>query len=316
MKRGDDGPKVQRLQLALLEHGYKLPRFGADGDFGGETARALVELADDANVSWSSTTDVPEVMLDHIGIGEIDDESAVITLDGHGMPDLEGVRLYDLRSEQSARHPKGKADRHGRTLQRDPSAIKGITIHQMDCLLGPKKGWEKQYSIREEAVARRALDVACHVAALRSGAVVIPANPLDYLQQANALNPRTLGLEIEGIYPGLMGGRIGHPGPKRSPTEVTVEIVHASRMGMKLLVSLGKSVGAVIEFVWAHRQADSWKLADPGEELWRKVVLEYAVPVLGLRTRPGDNFAHYKGPVRHGKPVCLEWDPKGVGRYR
>ncbi|WP_299414237.1 DUF2272 domain-containing protein [Acaryochloris sp. IP29b_bin.148] len=38
---GDSGPSVQALQEQLLELGYELPQFGADGDFGSETKSAL-----------------------------------------------------------------------------------------------------------------------------------------------------------------------------------------------------------------------------------------------------------------------------------
>ena len=38
---GDSGPQVQALQEQLLELGYELPQFGADGDFGNETKSAL-----------------------------------------------------------------------------------------------------------------------------------------------------------------------------------------------------------------------------------------------------------------------------------
>lgn len=38
---GDSGPPVQALQERLLELGYELPQFGADGEFGSETKSAL-----------------------------------------------------------------------------------------------------------------------------------------------------------------------------------------------------------------------------------------------------------------------------------
>lgn len=39
--RGDKGPEVVRIQKRLMELGYELPKFGADGDFGDETMTAV-----------------------------------------------------------------------------------------------------------------------------------------------------------------------------------------------------------------------------------------------------------------------------------
>ena len=41
LRRGDKGTEVREMQILLLQHGEGLPRYGADGDFGGETERAV-----------------------------------------------------------------------------------------------------------------------------------------------------------------------------------------------------------------------------------------------------------------------------------
>ena len=41
------GPAVQKTQEALQMAGYKLPRFGADGKFGDELAKALKKFQTD-----------------------------------------------------------------------------------------------------------------------------------------------------------------------------------------------------------------------------------------------------------------------------
>jgi hypothetical protein len=41
LRKGDKGPAVKKLQEKLLKAGEKLPRFGADGDFGAETEEAV-----------------------------------------------------------------------------------------------------------------------------------------------------------------------------------------------------------------------------------------------------------------------------------
>lgn len=41
LKEGSEGPAVKRMQELLLAHGEKLPKYGADSDFGSETGDAL-----------------------------------------------------------------------------------------------------------------------------------------------------------------------------------------------------------------------------------------------------------------------------------
>lgn len=41
LKKGDKGPDVKALQVKLIAKGYKLPKYGADGDFGSETETAV-----------------------------------------------------------------------------------------------------------------------------------------------------------------------------------------------------------------------------------------------------------------------------------
>jgi len=44
LKRGDKGKEVRDLQEKLLQLGYELPKFGADGDYGNETESAISEF--------------------------------------------------------------------------------------------------------------------------------------------------------------------------------------------------------------------------------------------------------------------------------
>lgn len=43
LRKGNRGPAVQKIQQALIDVGFPLPKFGADGDFGGETESGLKE---------------------------------------------------------------------------------------------------------------------------------------------------------------------------------------------------------------------------------------------------------------------------------
>src|SRR5690606_29074258 len=98
-------------------------------------------------------------------------------------------------------------------------------------------------------------------------------------------------------------------------TELTPETIAAARAGVAALVVAGRRAGCPIRYIYAHRQADSWRRADPGQESRERVVLEYAVPVLGLETRPHEKIRHHTIRQRDGKPIPVEWDPDGKGRY-
>lgn len=47
LRKGDSGEDVAELQQALIEVGYKLPKYGADGDYGSETVEAVKALQRD-----------------------------------------------------------------------------------------------------------------------------------------------------------------------------------------------------------------------------------------------------------------------------
>lgn len=44
LRKGDKGEDVKELQADLMKLGYALPKYGADGDFGGETEKAVREF--------------------------------------------------------------------------------------------------------------------------------------------------------------------------------------------------------------------------------------------------------------------------------
>lgn len=50
LKKGAEGSDVKQLQTILLELGYALPKYGADGEFGSETAAAVKKLQAALNI--------------------------------------------------------------------------------------------------------------------------------------------------------------------------------------------------------------------------------------------------------------------------
>lgn len=51
LRKGDNRSAVKKLQQSLLAAGYKLPEYGADGDFGSETKNAVLQFQKDQNIT-------------------------------------------------------------------------------------------------------------------------------------------------------------------------------------------------------------------------------------------------------------------------
>ncbi len=158
--------------------------------------------------------------------------------------------------------------------------------------------------------------------AFRDGTVVLP-NPFTWLVwHGNGLNERSLGLECEGLLPGLRDDPSTVPQEdlqttwNGKPDDVTKVLVKTCQEALVQLVTLAKEEDIHIRYIWAHRQSSGMRRADPGQELWERVVLDFAVPKLGLVTEPALWLpAKVKGKPANGRPIPTKWDPNGVGKY-
>lgn len=194
----------------------------------------------------------------------------------------------------------------GKTVVRDPKKITGIVIHQTACVFGPSSDRQKAY--------RRALGIPAHVVGFRDGTFVIPANPLWYLYTSNGFNEFSYGVELEGQYPGLLDDPTT---PKREDEETTWggtatplddRAVETFRAAVKWIVDEGRRLGSPLQYVWAHRQSNGKKPSDPGQGIWQRVVMEYAVPVLGLQPQ-------IERTIADGKPIPRQWDARSTAKY-
>ena len=227
---------------------------------------------------------------------------------------LDSVKVYDLRGEQpdppSPVRGKNKwRVRRGRVVRRTPRTVTGICVHQTAARFGVSdRAVAEANGDRELALARRAKGVACHVMAFADGFVSWP-NPLDwYVWHGNAFNADTLGIEIDGDFAGLMDDPTTAFRKKDNPDTLTPELELAAKRAIKLLVEEGRKMGMPIKYIYAHRQSSPTRRSDPGEEIWKKIVLDYAVKELGLETRP----ALIK---RKGYTIPKQWDSEGLGDY-
>ena len=308
MRYGDnDGGQpgaVATVQRQLVQLGYRLDRYGCDGSLGDETWAALEAFAKAQMGRRAWNPEVPAAVLEALGAAQkppAPDPSAPLP------GPVPGASVVDLRHEQTDPAPKTKVV-NGKTVRRAPHTVTALVLHQTACTFGvSNQQIQAAGGDRSLALHRRALNVACHALAFRDGTAVIANDPASYVFHANTINAQSIGLEIEGRFPGddsqpdatTWGG---------DPTPLTEELIAAGREGARRLVELSREAGIEITEVYAHRQSSSSRRSDPGQSIWQRIGLEYCVAVLGLK--PRQSFA-----TNGGRPIPTEWDPDGVGRY-
>lgn len=296
MKYNQKGEHVLHLQKALIEAGYELPVYGADGHLGDETWEALKEFALDHDFVWA-----PSLSDNFVA-------SMLNQMEANPADPLATLLFFDLRTESV---PFDKASRfrmrNGSVIRRNPRVIDSVVIHQTGIEFGiTERQVDRAGGDSDLALARRAKNIPAH--AVSFDGFYVKNYPLSYYgYHAGHLNRKSLGLEIDGLYPGVANDPNTVWGNK-TPTMFTKERMDAARAALRYLVEDGKTAGMDIKYIYAHRQSSSTRRSDPGEEIWRKVVLEYAVPVLGLTTRP--DFT-----VGTGRAIPKEWDSDGTDKY-
>ena len=185
---------------------------------------------------------------------------------------------------------RDREKRRDEVFRRLPGSIDGIVVHQTATPFGvTAKQVKAAGGDGKLAKHRRALGVGAHMTVFDTGLAVL-AHPLDwYVYHGHALNARSLGLEIEGLFPGKQGSKELFTGVLES----------GAQDGLEFLVRKGRELGMPIKWIWAHRQSSMTRDSDPGEEIWKKLVLGYAVSSLGLV--PQHEF------VSGGKTIPTEW---------
>ena len=87
LKRGMKGDDVRRLQQRLMELGYALPRYGADGDYGSETATAVKAFQRDRSLQVDGVAGEATLTALYAGQGN----TYTVTL--HNVPEAEAIAL-------------------------------------------------------------------------------------------------------------------------------------------------------------------------------------------------------------------------------
>lgn len=87
LKRGMKGEDVRRLQQRLIELGYALPKYGADGEYGSETATAVKAFQRDRNLTADGIAGEATLAALYAGQGN----TYTVTL--HNVPESEAIAL-------------------------------------------------------------------------------------------------------------------------------------------------------------------------------------------------------------------------------
>ena len=233
-------------------------------------------------------------------------------------PVPDDMPFFDLRGEQDFIYPDGKnkvRKRGNAVVRRDLADVDTLVVHQAGAEYGvSKRAIANAGGDVELARARRALDVACHVMAFRQG-YFVAAHDLDvYVNHAGRFNAKSYCLEIDGRYPGLADDpdtaaredlRTTWGG---DPTTLTDDTVRAACDAVEWIFEEAIRRGGGIKKVKGHRQSSDTRRSDPGEEIWRRVVLDFARDQVGLEVVR-------ESPWRKGRPVPVAWDPDGIGSY-
>ncbi len=229
-------------------------------------------------------------------------------------------RIYDLRSSRIAKAPKVRV-RGGGPVWRDPKGIDSIVLHQTAVEYGVSRAQVRAANGDEDlALANRALNVACHAIAFRRG-FFVAATPLRWhVNHGNGFNTRSLGLEVDGLFAGLLDDPTTTPRRedidttmgRKTPTLLTDALADAMEAALRWLVMTGRSEGMPIRYLFAHRQSSATRRSDPGQALWT-----LAIPIaasLGLETLPDLTLPMSDGR-RRGYPIPRQWDPNATAKY-
>jgi N-acetyl-anhydromuramyl-L-alanine amidase AmpD len=282
LKRGDHGVEVRKLQQALIELGYELPRWGADGDLGAETIDALARFLRDHSTETDDDADV-------VSDAELALVDKVLTAAANAPlgPQLASGRFHDLRSTATQNSLGGR---------RPWNQVTGVTLHQTACVLGERP--------------QRWATVVAHLGITRAGQVIWMHDFEKVVWHGNGLNASTIGIEMEGTYAGIEGDDRTfwrpHDEPDRKSQTPTLELVEAAKATVRWICGEVARHGGRIAHVFAHRQASNQRDSDPGSALWQRVAMPLHAELTLDDGGPGYT-------VGNGLPIPEKWDARRVG---
>lgn len=155
---------------------------------------------------------------------------------------------------------------------------------------------------RRIALHERMCKISYHYAALLNGdRLKINAADL-YTYHGNGANKRSIGLAVEGLFPGLEEKRAA------KHNDLDDFLIETIRGLVRLAIMDAEAAGMPITQITAHRVYSGNRVADPGELIWEEVAL-WAIREFGLTV-------DYELQVGSGRPIPFEWDESALYDYR
>jgi len=233
-------------------------------------------------------------------------------LPGHGR-----FEVIDLRPFAPAIPPPDLAGHFKpggaqRPLVRRPEAVLGVGLHQTACIFRVGEAAVRAAGgdpVRAKTLRARnvAAPVVCFLEPPGPPRIVVSWPLLWHMNHGNALNPFTIGLEVEAKLPGQM---------RQRGWALNADQHACIEQAIRVVVELGRAEGCPMTHIWAHRQTNGKKPGDPGEEIWTVGVVEYARPVLGLTTELDRFWRGSTIVTPAGRPIPRVWDPQAKAEYQ
>ncbi|MFQ5339931.1 MAG: N-acetylmuramoyl-L-alanine amidase [Anaerolineae bacterium] len=257
------GLEVEDLQNALVEKGYTLPRWGADGVLGNETWRRVEQFA--GVDSFPTSRSLPEDVTDSILTTDEEPKPA---------PPPDWVRVDG-----------------------DPNDVKGYrSWQQIDTIVLHQTGvWMSDTPERF-----RTLNAHLGILATHPTPIVQVQDFTAYMWHANELNRCSIGIEINGRFPGLAGRYDAELHTAGGPSAGQIQ---NTRHTILHLMQLAICHRGEIKYILPHRVSNDQRQGDPGEIAWREIGL-WAQHELGLCDR-GPGWS-----IGDGRPIPGPWDSR------
>jgi len=262
-------PAVKRVQERLIELGYNLGKLGPDSVFGDDTDKAVRKFQEDQGLSVDGI-----VGPDTLAAMEGEDDS---------LPKVDYV--VDTRNKHG--HPRLYAPHYS---PRSWAKINSVVLHQVGVTISdcPSR-WDS---------------LNAHIGLQRNGLIVFVNDPTDFIWHAQHGSKRSIGIEINGFFPGTYDDFSEVPAERR----LTKAQIQAAPRLFDLLQMLFRVNDAIWEFVYLHRQFKDTRRGDPGKEIYETFALPW-MEKLGV-TDGGPDFKSGSG-----KPVPKDWNPNYTARY-
>ena len=211
------------------------------------------------------------------------------------------------------------------------SQVVGVTFHQTGCPMPDVSDAEFAYYQANHEFSRKdtpallrwakhqiskpgepvkSVSLKTHFGIPYSGKI-LQIHPLDvWGWSAQRASRKTFSIEIGGFFEGIFGDPTTRPGGPASwktqtPTPAQIE---AAKNLVRWLYAYFKKLGLTLKFVFGHRQFTNDRTPDPGDVVWRLIVLPLCAE-LGM-TDGGEGYVEGKG-----QKIPYDWNPAYSAGY-